>query len=222
MKIIGHRGVKGIAAENTIVGIQKAIEHKVDEVEFDLRVTKDNVVILHHDASIKDANGTILNIADNTYNKLRTHKPDLATFKSVLQNIGHPIPYYVEVKPHEPIKPIVDIIDTYLGQGWKPEYFLLGSKNQKTLLELHDVLPQIEKIVIHPWSGVIAARRARQVNTKRISMNQIALWGVYISAMSKRGYKLSAYTLNNPLKAHRWKKHGLYAAITDFPDLMDE
>lgn len=222
MKIIGHRGAAGIAAENTLIGIAKAIKHSVDEIEFDLRVTKDGVVILHHDPSIKDADGSKLSIATHTYNELRTHKPDLATFKSVLQNLGHPIPYHIEVKPHEPIQPIVDIIETYLHKGWKPGYFLLGSKDQKTLVKLHAALPQIEKVVIHPWSGLIATRRAKRVETKRISMNQIALWGPFIAAMTRRGYKISAYTLNNPIKAHRWKKHGLYAAITDFPDLMAE
>lgn len=222
MKIIGHRGARGIARENTLTGIKKAIEHGVDEVEFDLRVTADKVVILHHDPYITDGNGKKLTISQSTYNELRAHKPDLATFKSVLQNIGHPIPYYIEIKPDEPTQPIIDIIETYLKKGWKPNYFLLASFSQNTLLELHQQLPQITKVINESWSSLTATRRAKALGTKRISMNSQWLWFGFVKAMSRQGWQLSAYTLNSPIKAHRWKKHGLYGAITDYPDLMDE
>ena len=53
MLTIGHRGARGIAPENTLKSIYKAIEHHADEVEIDLRVTKDHVPILFHDESLK-------------------------------------------------------------------------------------------------------------------------------------------------------------------------
>ena len=48
-KIIGHRGVKDIAPENTILGISKAIEHNLEWVEIDVKVSKDNIPFLLHD-----------------------------------------------------------------------------------------------------------------------------------------------------------------------------
>ena len=38
--IQGHRGARGLAPENTIVGFQKAIELGVTTLEFDVGVTK--------------------------------------------------------------------------------------------------------------------------------------------------------------------------------------
>lgn len=218
MKIIGHRGARGLAPENTIASLRKALEHNVDELEFDLRVTKDGVVILHHDPSLLEPDGKRLKIADYTYSELLARKPDLPTFEEVLETIGHPVPLYVEVKRKEPVKPIVKIIKAYLSKGWKPEYFLLGSKSQKTLLQLNDALPEIEKIVIEPWSGVRATRRARQVKAKRLAMNELWLWSGFIKMMARGGWQLSAYPLNNVKKARRWERYGLAGVITDFPD----
>lgn len=222
MKIIGHRGARGLAPENTLAGLKKALEHTVDELEFDLRVTKDSVVVLHHDAYLTDPDGDRHVIANHTYKELLEHKPDLASFEEVLKIIGHPVTLHIEVKRDVPVEPIIKILRTYLANGWKPEYFLLGSKSQKTLLRLHDTLPGIKKVVIEPWSGIRATYRARRLNTVLLSMNQLFLWRGFIRAMDNRGYKLAAYTLNDPAKARRWAKHGLYAVITDFPDRFEK
>ena len=42
-KIIGHRGVKALAPENTILSINEAINHNLKWIEIDVKVSKDNV-----------------------------------------------------------------------------------------------------------------------------------------------------------------------------------
>jgi glycerophosphoryl diester phosphodiesterase len=222
MKIIGHRGARGLAPENTIAGLQKGLEHHVDELEFDLRVTKDNVVILSHDPNLQDASGSELEIATHSYTELKAHKPNLTTFEQVLEVIGQQVPLYVEVKPDVPIEPIVKIIKKYLANGWQTTDLLLGSFSQKTLRQLHHELPEIQKIVIERWSGVRARIRARQVATKTLSMNQKWLWRGFISGMSRGGYELYAYPLNDSKKAKRWARYGLAGVITDFPDRFEK
>lgn len=216
MKIIGHRGARGLAPENTIASLKKALEHNVDEVECDLRVTKDDVVILHHDPYITHPNGGRINISTNTFANLRHHKPNLATLSQWLAN-SNSTALYLEVKPKVKTAPIIAEL-----KKTKPANVSIGSKSQKTLLEIHQALPDIEKIVIHPWSGIIATHRARQLNTKRVSMNKICLWHGYIKAVSRHGYKLSTYTLNDPKKAKKWEKAGLYGVVTDYPDLFEK
>jgi glycerophosphoryl diester phosphodiesterase len=222
MKIIGHRGARGLAPENTIAGLRKGLEHHVDMLEFDLRVTKDGVVILHHDPYLTDPNGERHNINQTTYADLLDHKADLATFEQVLDEIGHPVPLYVEVKPDEPTAPIIKLIKARLDKGWQPEYFRLASFSQPTLLKLHKALPEIRIIVIEKWSGVRAARRARQLGTVHIVMNQRWLWWGFIRQVSRHGYKIGAYTVNNPQQAKRWQRHGLRVIITDYPDRFED
>ena len=51
-KIIGHRGAKGLAPENTLASIKKALSFGLSFVEIDVKVTKDNIPILIHDKTI--------------------------------------------------------------------------------------------------------------------------------------------------------------------------
>ncbi|HET7728446.1 MAG TPA: glycerophosphodiester phosphodiesterase [Usitatibacter sp.] len=45
----GHRGARGLLPENTIPSFRKALELGVDTIECDMAITKDGVVVIHHD-----------------------------------------------------------------------------------------------------------------------------------------------------------------------------
>jgi len=49
MDVQGHRGCRGHLPENTLPAFQRAIELGVDTLELDCGVTKDGVVVVHHD-----------------------------------------------------------------------------------------------------------------------------------------------------------------------------
>lgn len=212
MKIIGHRGARGLAPENTIASLKKALEYNVDEIEFDVRVTKDGIPVLHHNRTLSDQSGNKLTIANHTYGELKKHKSNLATLNEALNTINGRVPLYIEVKRKVSVNPIVKVLKKYKYP------YVLASKSQSTLHELHGCLPDTPKLVIEPWSGIRAVRRAKELNTKLLSMNQLFLWFGFINAMQKRGYELYAYTLNNPRKAKRWAKYDLAGVITDYPD----
>jgi len=50
--VMAHRGDSAHVPENTLKAIQDAISYRVDVVETDLRVTKDNEVLFFHDATV--------------------------------------------------------------------------------------------------------------------------------------------------------------------------
>lgn len=212
MKIIGHRGARGLAPENTIEGFKKALTVGVDQIEFDVRVTGDGIPVLYHNVSLGDGRGDKLVIADCKYEDLKHCQPDLAKLEEALATIKGAVSLYIEVKAETDILPVANIL-----RGYKHAYYL-GSKSQTTLLQLHKELPKVPKIVIESWSGVRATRRAQQVDTNILSMYQLFLWPGFIRAMKRGGYQLYAYTINNPAKAGRWAKHGLAGVITDYPD----
>ena len=45
----GHRGARGLAPENTLPSFQKALDLGVDTLECDMAITRDGVVVVHHD-----------------------------------------------------------------------------------------------------------------------------------------------------------------------------
>lgn len=212
MIIIGHRGARGLAPENTIAGFKKALSLGVDMIEFDVRVSQDGIAVLHHDATTANPLGDKRLISDLSYRQLKNHEPDLATLDETLNTIKGAVALYIEVKQDTDIKPIIKRLGSY-----KHKYYL-GSKSQAILVELHKELPDVPKIVIESWSGIRATRRAKEVDTKILSMYQLFLWSGFIRAMKRRGYTLYAYTINDPTKAKRWGKYGLAGVATDYPD----
>jgi glycerophosphoryl diester phosphodiesterase len=50
---VGHRGDPYLARENTLPSIRSALERGADAVEIDVRVTRDGVPVLLHDATLK-------------------------------------------------------------------------------------------------------------------------------------------------------------------------
>ena len=58
----GHRGARGLAPENSLASFERALKHGVTTLELDLAVTRDGVVVIHHDLALnpditRDANG---------------------------------------------------------------------------------------------------------------------------------------------------------------------
>ncbi|HSX06881.1 MAG TPA: glycerophosphodiester phosphodiesterase [Candidatus Saccharimonadia bacterium] len=221
MKIIGHRGAKGLAPENTLRSFEKALEHHVDEIEFDLRVTKDTVVIVHHNPDLTDPADNKLIVADHTFAELHKHKPDLLTFKELLETIDYNTHLLIEIKPHEPTEAIVQLIAIELTKGRPLNSMSVCSFDQAVLRAIHQALPEIELVVIERWSAIRARLRMRELNTKRVSMRSSWLWRGLLRAMHHQGYQISPYSMNDPRLVRKWQPY-LYGVITDYPDRFEK
>ena len=58
----GHRGARGLAPENSLASFERALKLGVTTLELDIAVTRDGVVVIHHDLALnpditRDANG---------------------------------------------------------------------------------------------------------------------------------------------------------------------
>lgn len=221
MIIIGHRGARGLAPENTITSLLKGIEHKADEVEFDVRVTADGIPVLHHDPEITDPSGTKLAIVHREYDTLLQHKADLATLAEVFAQLPNSTKLVIEIKPHVSLHPITKVLQQALNNGWNPNNLAIASFDFTVLRAMHHAFPDIDMIVNERWSGVRAHYRARAVKAKRVTMNQMWLWSGFIKSVSSSNIQLVAYTLNDPVKVRRWARYGLTGIVTDYPDRFE-
>jgi len=70
MRLLGHRGAKGEAPENTIAGFMYAKKLGLDALEFDVYLAKDNKLVVIHDPTLdRTTNGTG-NVIDFTSTEL--------------------------------------------------------------------------------------------------------------------------------------------------------
>ena len=67
---IAHRGFSGKYLQNTEEAFLKAVEHGSGGIETDVRITRDGVLVVNHDDTVKYADGTELAVSDYTYEEL--------------------------------------------------------------------------------------------------------------------------------------------------------
>lgn len=99
--IIGHRGVKGIAPENSLSGFKKAVELGIDGIELDVHLTKDGKLAVIHDMDLKRLSGLKIPIKQFTFEELK--KYDISELftknqEKILEKLPEEKKYFLELR----------------------------------------------------------------------------------------------------------------------------
>ena len=99
--IIGHRGAKGIAPENSLSGFKKAIELGIDGIELDVHLTKDNKLVVIHDMDLKRLAGLRIPIKQLTFKELKEY--DISKFftknqEKIMEKLPEEKKYFLELR----------------------------------------------------------------------------------------------------------------------------
>ncbi|KAM0255148.1 hypothetical protein ACHAQJ_006071 [Trichoderma viride] len=142
---IAHRGFKASFPENSMAAFRAAVEVGAHALETDVHLSKDGIVVLSHDPSLKRCFGVDLLIKDCTWSYLSS----LRTVK----------------EPHEPLPRLVDLLE-YLVSGPETEniWVLLDIKIDDkpdqllhaiacTLTEVSSATPWDERIILGCWNA---------------------------------------------------------------------
>ena len=118
--VIGHRGNRAFAPENTVESFAQAVAAGADAIEFDVRVSADGIAVVHHDPTVErttDGRGAIERL---TFDQLREFDAGAnftldsgQTFP--FRGKGHRIPSLEEVIEAFPTTPLLIEIKTPLA-----------------------------------------------------------------------------------------------------------
>jgi glycerophosphoryl diester phosphodiesterase len=70
--VIGHRGARALAPENTLEGIRTAARCKAEMVEVDVRLTEDGVLALMHDETVERTTNGRGRVEDLSFEEIKT------------------------------------------------------------------------------------------------------------------------------------------------------
>jgi glycerophosphoryl diester phosphodiesterase len=123
--VIGHRGNRAHAPENTLESLQQAVALGVDAVEFDLRVSRDGTLVVMHDERLDRTTDGSGPVALRTVAELRRldagarFTPDggstfpwrgrgvrVATFDETIESLPRELPCIVELKTPAATEPL--------------------------------------------------------------------------------------------------------------------
>ncbi len=126
--IIAHRGVPTYAKENTIESFEKAMASGADMIEFDVRRTKDNVLIAYHDERIQGH--SVNELTHEGINQMaRDLAFDIPAVEEVLKRARGKIKLDVELKEQGYEEEIVELLYRYLEK----DQFVITSFNDASL-----------------------------------------------------------------------------------------
>ena len=100
-----HRGLHeadGSVPENSLAGFRAAVKAGYG-IEWDVQLTKDKKVVIHHDRSLKRLCGADVSIGDLTYKELQQYRllntdERVPLFSEALQVVGGKTPLIIELK----------------------------------------------------------------------------------------------------------------------------
>lgn len=153
--IIAHRGASALAHhENTLEAFKIAIKLKADYVEFDIRKTKDNQLIVFHDDEIDGKE-----ISSLTYDKLCSITSReyyrVPLLSEVLELCKGKIKLDIELKESGYEKRVIDMVTRL----YRYDEFMMKSFIDSTVKAIHDYDPYIK-------TGLLLGRKGGSLKTK--------------------------------------------------------
>lgn len=113
-RLIAHRGAHNPAQgiiENTLAAFNRAKEMGCWGIELDVRATKDKVLVVNHDSTLKRLWGHDRYIAQMSFDELRDLVPDVPTLKEVVAAYGNRMHLLIELKtPFQDEEVLVQIL----------------------------------------------------------------------------------------------------------------
>lgn len=202
MKIYAHRGASHDFPENTMIAFENAVQQGADGFESDLRLTRDGVAVLWHDADLKRCAGNNAVVSNSSFAELSKIYPQIVSLdefldfaivekKSLALETKHPVPSRTAIE-NEIVKKLqsesgrikksgIDI--TIMSFSW---FALEHVKNLDSTIELtyllHNFTPALFKRFTSAQSigPEIDQLRKRPEIAERISVagQKITIWTV--------------------------------------------
>ena len=232
MKIIGHRGARGEAPENTLAGFQYIHDLGIRAVEFDVRQLKDAELVIMHDDNFLRTTSIDKNLYECSSAELEAYNqayiwmdwekqitPTLSDALHMMQDFNH---LEVEVKAVETMADAEKLVLTLEQQlqGFEKTAIITSFD-----LKIHHALKQMNSkfqrgLLVEDDIQLKAIDQALELECGQIGwMNQLATPEL-IRATQQEKLKISVWTVNSLERAQQLRDLGIDGLITDFPKLM--
>ncbi|MCV6599582.1 MAG: glycerophosphodiester phosphodiesterase [Alphaproteobacteria bacterium] len=232
-EVLGHRGVRNGAPENTLKAIKTAAEHGAHGVEIDVRFTKDSVPVLMHDPKISrtvkgkkySREKSIRNMKFEELAKLKTKGEKIPTLEAALKLINKlDLIVNLEVKADKKLKN--KEIDMFLQ--------MVDKYCDRTKLSISSFDEKIVKYIKEKRTDIITGyisygvefdwlKNAKWANADYVNFH---LMGLQLNQMEKiilckqNNFAIKTWPVNDLKTAHELISAGVDGIISDNPKVL--
>jgi len=233
--VIAHRGNSAHAPENTIEALQSAVDLGADALEFDVRLTRDGVPVLLHDATLDRTTSGQGRLSDFDLTQVRGlaagraapqwtgARTAVPTLEEVLDRFRS-TPAMIEVKELGAAEPTVQLIRR-LGLE---DHVALGSDDVRVMAHLsrsglRTCASRTDALFLLPLALLGIAPRAPRYDVLAITPRYFG-WPIPVLRMTAvaqgRGIPTHVWTVNDPADALAYWRGGVSGIVTDDPAAM--
>jgi glycerophosphoryl diester phosphodiesterase len=230
-RVIAHRGGGHFAPENTLAAMRLGAQRGFTMVEYDVKLSSDDIAILLHDDKVDRTSNGSGEAGAMTYRELATL--DFGAWHSA-RYAGEPIPTLyaiaaftqhngilsnVEIKPHTGTDDHTGTLVTRMVRlMWAHAKVppLLSSFSEKALEAALREAPELPRALLveaelpSDWRGRMAFLQCAALN-----MNQRHVTPDIIAHAHEAGYRITAWTVNDTVRARELLDWGCDAIFTD-------
>lgn len=237
-RIIGHRGAKAYAPENTLASLHTAADLGVDWVEIDVMLTKDEVPIIIHDEDLERTTGVQGLVAETLYTDIQALDagswfgesfigekiPNLEEALDVILDRG--LGLNLELKPTPGREKLTaDIAMDMLTRIMDDTRRILISSFQPVSLEAAmDLAPDYPRGFLMPEDWLDERlpedweKMPRYLDVSTVHLNGHKISQIQLAKIRKFGKPIMAYTINDAEKAAQLEDWGVTGFFSDAPD----
>jgi glycerophosphoryl diester phosphodiesterase len=230
--VIAHRGSSGERPENTCSAFERAIEQSADMIETDLHLSRDAVVVIHHDAEL-DRLGLPGEIRDRTAAELaglnaapgRATPEGMPTLLEILDRFAPRIEFNLELKigTERPYDGIEDIVVGAVEARGLMHRILFSSFYDDVLQRMRQRSPEARIArLVSPRAPQALFEHAARVAAEAINPHVSLVEQRLVEEAHERGLRVYPYTANARAEMIRLLDCGVDGLITNYPALLNE
>ena len=218
--IYGHRGAASVdVPENTLASIRRALAHGADGVEVDVRLTRDGVPVLAHDAGLWRTAGVDRELSGVDYADLPAVRGEqVPTLAEALEQVRGPLVVELKTPPWRtpcPVAPVVAELRRH-----RLDSVVVSSFDRTRLAQLRAQVPVRTALLGRPGvpAGVVV-RRALTDGHDQVHLHVRSLLARpdTVTAARACGLQVTAWTVDRSSDLLRCRDFGVHSVICDDP-----
>ncbi|MCX6799927.1 MAG: glycerophosphodiester phosphodiesterase family protein [Candidatus Falkowbacteria bacterium] len=222
---IGHRGAMGYAPENTLASFQKALDLKVDMIEFDVHVCKSGELVVIHDDKVDrttNGEGYVKNLTLKELQSLDAGSWEIIpTLENALDLINRKVKINIELIGEKIAEPVFKLIEEYVkNKNWQYDDFWISSFNHYQLEEFSALNPQIKIGALIEAIPIGYAEFTEGMNASSVNLSLAFIDQAFVDDAHRRGLKVFVWTVNELDDILRMKNLGVDGMFSNFPDRL--
>lgn len=221
MKIIAHRGFSEMYPENTMLAFRKALDAGADGIETDLRLSRDDEVILFHDDNLRRITGFDSSPEKLTLAELKElnagNAESIPALDELLQLIQGKATLVLEIKYNSTTyKRLCEIVAMKIKD--KFDWVEISCFSDKVLRYMHQLDPRIS---LHKLIDKASILEDKEFETHYGYVScfdvNIALRNIVLENGLMQRHKVIFWTVNKEDIGENEKEAGLYGIMTNRP-----